>query len=118
MFRFSLALATAATAATAQNYEPREDDQLFDQASLDAKLRGTTITFFDDGKSRFFDDGRYTYTYANNGGTGHGYFEVRDDSTICVEFVTGFSRCDLYVTDVRGRLVLITEAGDRFPIRP
>lgn len=102
----------------AQGWEPRDSDTLFDRASLDTLLRGETITFFDDGESRFFDDGRYTYTYANNGGTGYGYFTVMEDSTICIEFVTGFSRCDLYVIDDQGRLIIITASGDRFPTRP
>lgn len=101
----------------AQTWDQRDSDTLFDQTSLDALLRGETITFFDDGESRFFEDGRYTYTYANNGGTGYGYFTVMEDSTICIEFVTGFSRCDLYVTDGQGRLTIITSSGDRFPTR-
>lgn len=102
----------------AQNWAPRETDTLFDQLGLDTRLRGETITFFDDGQSKFFEDGRYTYTYANDGGTGYGYFEIKEDSTICVEFVTGFSRCDMYVVDAADRLVVITETGDRFPVRP
>ena len=102
----------------AQNWVPRDTDTLFTQLDLEARLRGETITFFDDGQSQFFEDGRYTYTYANDGGTGYGYFEIKTDSTICVEFVTGFSRCDMYVIDAANRLVVITEAGDRFPVRP
>lgn len=95
----------------------RDGDILFDHRVLDTRLRGTTITFFDNGESRFFEDGRYTYTYANEGGTGYGYFTVKEDSTICIDFVTGFSRCDLYVTDAQGRLTVITASGDRFPTR-
>ncbi|MCK0150355.1 hypothetical protein MWU54_10000 [Marivita sp. S6314] len=118
MFRSVLFVLLIASQANAQDFAPRSGDVLFDQTALDNRVRGETLIFFDDGQSRFFDDGRYTYTYANDGGTGYGYFEVTENSTICVEFVTGFSRCDLYVTDAQGRLILITEAGDRFPIRP
>lgn len=118
MIRYVLLLTLLPGLAMTDPLVPRDSDTLFDHATLDARLRGQTITFFDDGQSRFFEDGRYTYTYANDGGTGYGYFEIRDDSTICVDFVTGFSRCDLYVLDGAGRLVIITETGDRFPVRP
>ena len=118
MIRYVLLPLVLPTLLFAQDWAPRGSDTLFEQTDLDRLLRGETITFFDDGQSRFFEDGRYTYTYANNGGTGYGYFEIRDDSTVCIEFVTGFSRCDLYVTDAADRLVVITETGDRFPVRP
>lgn len=118
MIRLLLATALLPTALLAQQWDPRANDELFDQGSLDSLLRGATITFFDDGQSKFFEDGRYTYTYANDGGTGYGYFTIKEYSTICVEFVTGFSRCDMYVTDVSGRLIVITSTGDRFPTRP
>ena len=111
-------LGLMASLAIAQSTGVRASDTLFSEADLDARLRGATITFFDDGASRFFEDGRYTYTYANDGGTGYGYFEVTPNSTICISFVTGFSRCDTYVTDAQDRLVVITETGDRFPVRP
>ncbi len=118
MFRFFLVCTLFPLPLLAQDWVARDSDSLFNQAGLDALLRGETITFYDDGESQFFEDGRYTYTYANNGGTGYGYFTVMTDSTICIEFVTGFSRCDMYVRDVDGRLTVITAAGDRFPTRP
>ena len=118
MLKNVLAICLLPVCAFAQDWAPRGSDTLFDQAALDNRLRGATITFFDDGQSQFFADGRYTYTYANDGGTGYGYFTVMADSTICIEFVTGFSRCDLYVTDAAGRLTVITATGDRFPTRP
>ena len=118
MLRFVFAFSLIPISVFAQDWAPRGTDSLFDQTTLDAQLRGSTITFFDDGLSRFYQDGRYTYTYADEGGTGYGYFTVMADSTICIEFVTGFSRCDLYVTDADGRLTIITASGDRFPTRP
>lgn len=118
MLRVALILCLTPAALIAQPWEPRTSDTLFDKSELDLRLRGTTITFYDDGQSRFYEDGRYSYTYANEGGTGYGYFTVEEDSTICIEFVTGASRCDLYVTDAGGRLTVITTAGDRFPTRP
>lgn len=118
MIRLLVILCCLPHLVLAQNWTPRDSDTLFDQVTLDTRLRGETITFFDDGQSQFYEDGRYTYTYANDGGSGYGYFEVKDDSTVCVDFVNGFSRCDMYVIDASDRLVLITETGDRFPIRP
>ena len=117
-FRLSAQFSLIATACMSQPNGLRDGDTLFDQSGLDSRLRGHTITFFDDGQSRFYEDGRYTYTYAGSGGTGYGYFTVTPDSSVCVEFVNGFSRCDIYVTDDADRLVVITEAGDRFPVRP
>lgn len=117
MIKEIAALVLFPVAVLAQDWAIRDSDSLVDQASLDHRLRGATITFFDNGQSRFYEDGRYTYTYANEGGTGYGYFTVMPDSTICIEFVTGFSRCDLYVTDKTGRLIVITASGDRFPTR-
>ena len=95
----------------------RTGDRVLLQADLDDCLRGRALTFFDQGVSTFYPDGRYTYTYANEGGTGYGYFEVGAGGQVCVDFVTGFARCDLYVIDPQGRFVVITEAGDRFPVR-
>ena len=119
MLRLALVLVLMTPAMSlAENMVPRDDDTLIPQTDLDTRLRGSVITFFDDGASEFFADGRYTYTYANDGGTGYGYFKVTADSEICIDFVTGFSRCDLYVIDTQDRLVVITEKGDRFPVRP
>ena len=106
-----------ASPAYSESWAMRESDQSFDLAALDARLRGEILIFYDGGQSEFYEDGRYTYTYADEGGTGYGYFEVMEDSTVCIEFVNGFSRCDAYVTDAQDRLVVITEAGDRFPVR-
>jgi hypothetical protein len=118
MFRVTPLICVLPTLLLAQDMQARDTDTRFDRPTLDSAVRGNVLTFFDDGESRFFEDGRYTYTYANDGGTGYGYFTVQDDSTICISFVTGFSRCDLYVTDEQGRLTVITEQGDRFPTRP
>lgn len=119
--RLLLALCVLAAPASAQDWVTRDGDSRFTAQELDDRLRGQVITFFDDGQSRFFDDDRYTYSYAGpggigTGGTAYGYFTVNADSTVCIEFVNGFSRCDLYVEN-GGRLVLVTEEGERFPVR-
>lgn len=115
--RLLLAACLIATPVFAEGWMRRDSDQSIDKPALDARLRGEVIEFYDGGRSEYYEDGRYTYTYANDGGTGYGYFEIKDDGSICIEFVTGFSRCDLYVLDAQDRLVVITEKGDRFPVR-
>lgn len=116
--RLLLALCLAASPVAAENWMRRDGDRSFDKITLDARLRGAVIEFYDGGLGEYYTDGRYTYTYANSGGTGYGYFEVQEDGSVCVEFVNGFSRCDLFVLDQQDRLVVITEQGDRFPVRP
>ncbi len=86
-----------------------------DQAALDTAVRGQTLTFFDGGESRFETDGKYSWTYGE-GGTWLGHYAVGEDSTICITFVTGVERCDLYVQNGE-RLVLITQDGMRFPVK-
>jgi hypothetical protein len=103
--------------ATAQTLDTRPGDTLIAAPDLDARLRGQELIFFDDGVSHFYNDGRYTYAYdLGQGGYAYGYFEVTTDSTVCIDFINGATRCDALVEN-DGRLVLITTAGDRFPIR-
>ncbi|MFO7920513.1 MAG: hypothetical protein R6U99_06800 [Nioella sp.] len=67
------------------------------------------LTFVDDGRARFFEDDRYSYTYAGpEGGTARGQFKIRGGDMVCIDFVNGFSRCDHYVVN-NGRLVMLTE---------
>jgi hypothetical protein len=114
--RFLIALLIAGPAC-AQDYEFREGDAPLTAAALEQRLRGNVVTFFDDGQSEYFEDGRYTYTYANNGGTAYGYWQIDGDGAVCIAFVNGFSRCDFYVMNGT-RLLLLDNGGSRFPVRP
>jgi hypothetical protein len=112
-----LALASLALPVWAQDVATRPGDARIAAAALDARLRGQILTFFDDGEAHFYEDGRYTYAYdLGRGGYAYGYFEVTGDGTVCIAFLNGFARCDTYVEN-DGRLVLVTRAGERFPIR-
>ncbi len=113
----SILLMSFAGSAWADGYDLRSGDAVLGAAHLQSFLPGRTLTFYDDGQSHYYDDGRYTYTYANDGGTAYGYWSIGDDDAVCVAFVTGFSRCDLYV-EARGRLILLDGRGDRYPVRP
>lgn len=99
----------------ADNWKTRPFDARLSAQELSDILSGHVLTFHDGGTSAFGKDGRYTYTYGG-GGTWLGEYIVGADSTACVTFVTGVSRCDLYVMD-NTRLVVITADGQRFPIK-
>lgn len=117
MRKFALLALFLPGSALSQSLDTREGDTVISAADLDTRLRGQQLVFFDDGVSHFYHDGRYTYAYdMGEGGFAYGYFEVPEDSTVCIAFVNGFSRCDGYVEN-DGRLVLITRDGHRFPIR-
>ncbi len=96
----------------------RQGDVPLSSDELDA-LAGQTLTFYDDGQSRYSAGGAYSYTYsaANGGGTAYGTYHVASDGSVCTDFRNGFSRCDLYVRS-GGRLILINEKGERYPVRP
>ncbi|SMR72900.1 hypothetical protein SAMN04488030_1645 [Aliiroseovarius halocynthiae] len=108
-------LGLLSSTAFAADWNTRPDDQLLSRADLEQQLVGQTLTFFDDGQSVYSENGEYAYTYGG-GGTWLGHYELKDDSSVCVTFVTGVRRCDLIV-EANDRLVVITEDGLRFPIR-
>lgn len=105
------------SAAQAQDWAIRDGDTRLTRAQAHDLTAGRTLVFYDDGQSKFSVGGSYSYTYANGGGTAFGQFTVLDDGQICIAYNNGFSRCDLYVRN-KGRLVLLTEKGERFPVRP
>ena len=93
----------------------RQGDHRLTGDELVALTAGNTLTFYDDGQSRFSVGGSYSYSYAS-GATAFGRYEIGQDGQICVQYRNGFSRCDVYVRN-SGRLVLLTARGERFPIR-
>jgi hypothetical protein len=101
----------------AADWTLRQTDRPFDADEL-AALPGQSFVFYDDGEAAFGANGAYSYTYsaANGGGTRWGSYNVAPDGSVCIDFVNGFSRCDLYVHS-GNRVVLITETGERYPVR-
>ncbi len=101
----------------AGDWDVRQTDRPFEEHEL-AALPGQSFVFFDDGEAAFGADGAYSYTYsaANGGGTLWGSYHIGPDGSVCIDFVNGFSRCDLYVHS-GNRVVLITETGERYPVR-
>lgn len=103
--------------SAAQEFFPRDSDRVLSAEDMSAEVVGRTHEFFDGGVSFFSVSGTYSYTYSD-GGRAFGSYALDDatDGVVCSSFENGFSRCDMYVHDGT-RLVLITEAGDRFPVR-
>ncbi|WP_293576879.1 hypothetical protein [Phaeobacter sp.] len=99
------------------NWSLRDSDAPYSADALSG-LPGQAFVFFDDGEARFGSDGAYSYTYSavNGGGTAWGTYHIAADGSVCVTFVNGASRCDLFVVS-GGRTVVITETGERFPVR-
>lgn len=117
-FRAGLLLSLISFPAMAAEWSLRSGDNPFTPEEA-AALEGRTLTFYDDGRSKYEAGGVYSYTYSevNGGGTAWGEYRVMPDGSICVDFQNGFDRCDLFVR-AGGRLVLITEDGERYPVRP
>lgn len=101
----------------AQDFKTKDGDEIFDQFALAETLAGKVLVFYDDGKSQYYDDGRYSYTYAGDGGTAYGYWDVSENGAVCITFLNEATRCDLYVMNGK-RMIMIDENSNRFPVRP
>ena len=113
----ALFLLSLAVPSHAQEWAIRADDQPLDDVLVMAEIVGKSLQYFDGGVSKFSAGGAYSYTYANGGGTAFGRYEIGVDGTVCIAFRNGFGRCDRYV-ESGGRVVMLTEKGERFPIQP
>lgn len=109
-----LAVIALSLPAAAQDLRP--GDTPFTPDDLAAALSGTTVEFFDGSKARYAADGRYAYTYTDDGPVWAGRYETAPDSKVCVVFDNGFARCDTFVM-AGERLTLIIDDGTRFPAR-
>ena len=94
----------------------RPTDTELDKAGLIALLSGQVIEFFDGSKSTYRENGRYEYTYLDDGPIWAGAYRMEAGSAVCVDFDNGSARCDVIVKD-GARVVLITTDGLRFPVR-
>lgn len=111
-------LCLIASTSVADTFPVRPSDEVLDRAAMLDAVIGATHEFFDGGRSFFSVSGSYSYTYPD-GGIAYGTWDLPaagEDGVICTAFRHGFSRCDRYVAN-KGQLVLITETGDRFPVR-
>jgi len=102
--------------ALADGFALLKDDQLLSRQEVVEMTQGHLVEFFKGGQSRYSAGGAYSYTY-QGGGTAFGQYEIGPDGVICIVFNNGRDRCDRFVRS-HGRLVMITQSGDRYPIRP
>ena len=114
--RLALFLFLLPMSALAVEFPLLKDDRVLSRDELFALTERDVVEFYEGGQSRYAADGSYNYTY-QSGGTAFGDYEVGADGIICIVFDNGFDRCDRFVQS-HGRIVMITESGDRYPIRP
>ena len=105
------------TQALADNWAVQETDKILSRDAVQALTTGRTMIFYDDGQSKYSAGGAYSYTYAS-GESAFGTYAIEDDGTVCIAYRNGFGRCDRYVESASGRIVLLTQDGLRFPVRP
>lgn len=112
-----LFLCLMASSALAEDWPLRPGDTPFAQDELES-LPGQSFQFYNGGESLFGSDGAYSYTFsvANGAGTAWGTYRIAEDGSVCIDYATGPGRCDLYVRN-GSRVILITENGERFPVR-
>ncbi len=115
MTRFLIPLLLCASPISAAEWATKPGDKPLNPQELEA-LAGQTLTFYDDGQSKYSAGGAYSYTYAS-GESAFGTYSIAEDGSICIAYRNGFSRCDLFVRSGE-RLILIDEKGDRYPVRP
>jgi hypothetical protein len=104
------------TPAAAQDWADRQGDVALSMQEISVLTSGTVLTYYDDGQSSYGADGAYTYTYAS-GEMASGSFTIKEDGKVCVIFTNGRDRCDRFVSS-RGKIILLTAQGHRFPVRP
>ncbi len=115
--KYVLALTVLASPLYAQDYATRSTDVAPTATALAETILDRDLEYFDGGVSRYNTDGTYTWTYdpANGGGTWYGHHDIADN-IVCITFVTGMQRCDMFVF-ANDRLTALTADGQRFPIR-
>jgi hypothetical protein len=101
--------------AAASDWQLRPGDQKYGAAELARRLDGQTLEFHDGGRSRYGPGNAYVYIYADEESV-PGVYAITDKGEVCVTFLRGARRCDLYVRN-GGREILIDENGDRYPLR-
>ena len=116
--KIALFLFALASPVAAQEYAVRTSDTVPSTTDLSTLILDRDLEYFDGGISRYYADGSYAWTFGEaNGGEMHpGRHEIGTDATVCITYETGAERCDRFVQSGE-RLVLLTDDGQRYPIR-
>ncbi len=114
--RLVVAVACLIASGAAAQEGMRDSDELLTRAELTEVLAGNVLEFYTDGLATYRADGGYDWRYSPEGRRVPGTYEVMEDSTVCIAFDNGFSRCD-YLVRNGARLVMIIESGARYPVR-
>lgn len=110
-----LCVLIAAGPVAAADWALRSGDMALRGAALEARIADRTLEFYDGGRAVYGPGSDYAYIYAD-GRPVSGRYDIGPDGAVCVAFDNGWSRCDIYVMN-GARLYLMTEEGDRFPVR-
>ncbi|MGB7320130.1 MAG: hypothetical protein WBC95_01860 [Albidovulum sp.] len=110
-----IAALCAATPTLSAEWAMRAGDEPFSQSALATFLTTEEIRFHDGGRSEYGPGQAYAYVYSSED-RAEGHYRIEADGSVCVDFVNGFARCDLYVQNGT-RVLLIDEKGDRYPLR-
>lgn len=116
IMRYFLMFLMFPCAAVAADFTLLAGDQALSRDEVAALTGRDVVEFYEGGQSRYAVGGAYSYTYLG-GGTAFGRFEIAEDGVVCITFNNGRDRCDRFVRS-HGRVVMITQSGDRYPVRP
>lgn len=112
-------LAVLAAPVAAQDFAVRASDTVPTKVDLSETILDRELEYFDGGISRYAADGTYSWTYTqeNGGATLPGVHDIQQGGVVCVTYDDrGQARCDMFVFS-NDRLTLLTEDGQRYPIR-
>jgi hypothetical protein len=114
--RYLIALLILPTSLWAENFDVLEGDTKLSRIEVVQLTSKPVVEFYEGGQSRYAVGGAYNYTY-KEGAAAFGRFEITEDGTVCITYRNGRTRCDRFVHS-HGRLVMLTQDGQRFAIRP
>lgn len=111
-----IALMLIPSALWAGEFTLLEGDTALKRSEIMEMTARADVVFYDGGRSRYSTGGSYSYTY-DGGAAAFGLFTVEQDGTICITYRNGRNRCDRFVHS-HDRLVMLTQDGQRFAIKP
>lgn len=85
------------------------------KVALTQKLSGYTVIFSDGSTARYGQDGSFAYVHRPGTDPFTGTYRFGDAGEVCVSYHAGLRRCDTYVRDTEGML-LVHASGHQFPV--